>query len=174
MLEATFISNKTKKRLVKYSFVIVFAVITWILQLSLFSRFLIFDSSPNVIYLGTIFSGIVGGPLIGGFFGIISSFLSCSILHDHIFYVSYPLIGFAAGVLTKSNFADEFMLFIMASIAFVFVLEMLNGVQYSLKHDIDIVQRYILLSFSGVLINVFFAPFFYWFMKILTNKSKIR
>lgn len=174
MLETAFISNKTKKEIFKYSFLTVFAITAWILQIAVFSRFLLFDTSPNLIYLGSIFAGIIGGPIAGSFFGIISSFLCASTLFDHIFYLSYPIIGLTAGILSKSYIADELLLFLLSSITLIFGFELINGLQYSSVNRISILDRYILTSLSGAVIYVIIAPIFYFFMKFITKNLNLR
>lgn len=174
MLETTFISNKTKKGLLKYSFLIVFAISTWILQTAVFSRILLFDTSPNVIYLGTIFAGVISGPFAGSICGMVASFLSASTLYDHIFYLSYPLIGLISGIFTKTYIADELLLFIVTSCTLIFGFELINGLQYSSINKINIFDRYILTSLSGAIINIVIAPIFYFFMKFLTKKLNLR
>ena len=170
MAEITFISNKNKKEVSKYFFIFLIAVITWVLQISIFSRFLYFDTMPNLILLGTVFTGISFGPIIGTLFGIVSSFLNANILYDHIFYISYPLSGLIAGILIKNLFSDELLFFILLCVLINFPVDLLNGWQYSLSNPFDFIGRYISVSFNGVVLNTLLAPFYYIFMKFVTRK----
>ncbi|MBI3309633.1 MAG: hypothetical protein HYZ79_09735 [Candidatus Melainabacteria bacterium] len=174
MLETTFISNKTRKEIIKYLFITVFAMTAWILQIAIFSQILFFDTSPNLIYLGTVFSGIMFGPFFGGLYGILSSFFSASLLYDHTFYLSYPLIGFLAGILVKSNIADELLLFVLLTISLIFGFELINGIQYNMHHPIDISSRLWLITFSGAILNTILSPLFYLFMNFIIKKLNIR
>ena len=170
MPEITFISNKNRKEASKYFFVFIIAVITWILQISIFSRFLYFDTMPNLMLLGSVFIGISFGPFWGTLFGIISSFFSASILYDHIFYISYPMAGLFAGVLVKNLFSDELLFFILLCILINFPVDFLNGWQFNLHNPINLMGRYFLVSLNGIVFNMLFAPFYYIFMKFVTGK----
>lgn len=172
MAELTFISNKTQKETYKYFVVIIFAVITWVLQISIFSRLLLFDTLPNIMLLGSVYSGLIWGPLNGTLFGIVSSFLSSSILYDHLFYFSYPLIGLLAGLLTKNLFSDELLFFILLCFLLSVPLELLNGFQYGLKNPIILIDRYVLVCLNAAVINLCFSYFFYFIMKIVTKRLK--
>ena len=174
MAEITFISNKNKKEASKYFFIFLIAVITWVLQISIFSRFLYFDTMPNLILLGTVFTGISFGPIIGTLFGIVSSFLNASILYDHIFYISYPLSGLIAGILIKNLFSDELLFFILLCILVNFPIDLLNSWQYSFNNPVHILNRYLLVSFNGVVLNTLFAPFYYIIMKYVIRNLNIR
>ncbi|MBI3590949.1 MAG: hypothetical protein HY094_06175 [Candidatus Melainabacteria bacterium] len=173
MSEITFISNKTRKQTFKYFFVIVFAVISWILQVSVFNRFLYFDTAPNLLLLGCIYWGLILGPTFGAVFGIVSSFFCASILYDHIFYFSYPIIGILSGFLIKNIFSDELLFFILLSFLFTIPLEILNGWQYNLANPINIFDRYLMIGFNSAVLNLFLSPFFYWIMKFITKKSAL-
>lgn len=173
MAELTFISNKTRKDTYKYFFVIIFALITWILQVSIASTFMVFDSTPNFILLGSIYFGLLGGPLNGTLFGIISSFFCTSTLYDHTFYFSYPLIGLLSGLLSKKLFSDELLFFIFLVFIFTFPLEIVNGWQYSFKNQINILDRWLLISIISATVNLFISPFYYWLMKYITTKLKL-
>ena len=170
MPEITFISNKNKKEVSKYFFIFAIAVITWILQIAVFSKFLYFDTVPNLLLLGSVFIGISLGPVMGTLFGIISSFLSANILYDHVFYISYPLAGLLAGVLIKNLFSDELLFFILLCVLINFPVDFLNGWQYSLHNPVSIFDRYLLVSLNGVVLNTLFAPFYYIIMKFVTKK----
>ena len=173
MAELTFISNKTRKDTYKYFFVIIFAVITWILQVSIASSFLIFDSTPNLILLGSIYFGLLGGPLNGILFGIISSFFSTSTLYDHVFYFSYPLIGLLAGLLSKKLFSDELLFFIFLAFLLTLPVELFNGWQYSFKNQINIFDRWLLIGFTSAIINLCISPFYYLLMRFITKKLNV-
>ena len=174
MAEITLFSNKNRKETSRYIFVILFAFISWLLQVSIFSNFLFFDAIPNLMLLGAIFFGIVSGPLIGTLYGIICSFLSASILYDHVFYFSFPLIGLFAGLLVKNMFSDELLFFILLSFLLTLVFECLNGWQYSVVNQANFFNRYFLAGFSGAVLNLLFAPFYYWLMGFVTKKLKLR
>ena len=169
MAEITFISNKTRKETFKYVFVIVSAIISWILQVSIFSNLSYFDTTASLLLLGAIYFGFNYGPMYGTLFGIIASFFSASILHDHTFFFSYPLIGLLSGLLTKNLFSDELLYFLTLSFILSFLLEFLNGWQYSLKNPINITDRYFLVSFNSATLNLFLSPFYYTLMKYLTK-----
>ena len=172
MAEITFINNKARKERFKYIFVFVFALITWILQVSIINQFLFFDTTPNLILLGNIYCGLTFGPLFGTIFGITSSFFTSSILYDHVFYFSYPLIGFLAGMLTKNLFSDDLLLFIILSFVLTFFCELLNGWQYSIINPVNISSRYFLISFFGAILNLLIAPFFFILMRFITKDIK--
>ena len=174
MAEIIFLSNKTRKESSKYFFVIVFGVITWILQVSIFSHFQCFDATANLFLLGCIYCGITFGPLMGILFGIISSFFIASILFDHTFYFSYPLFGLIAGLLTKNIFSDELLFYILISFLFTFPLEILNGWQYSFHNPINILSRYMQIGFYSAVLNLFLSPFFYYLMRFITKKLNLR
>ncbi|OGI08640.1 MAG: hypothetical protein A3I68_00985 [Candidatus Melainabacteria bacterium RIFCSPLOWO2_02_FULL_35_15] len=174
MPEITFISNKTRKEPIKYFFIFVIAVITWVLQISVFSRFLYFDTMPNLMLLGSVFAGISFGPLTGTLFGIIASFLNANILYDHVFYISYPLAGLLAGILIKNLFSDELLFFILLCVLINFPVDFLNGWQYSFNNPINLIDRYLLVSLNGVVLNTLFAPFYYIIMKFITKKLNLR
>ena len=174
MAEITFLSNKTYKESSKYFFVIVFAVITWILQVSVLNHIQCFDTACNFMLLGVIYIGLILGPVYGVLFGIICSFFSASILYDHTFYFSYPLVGLFAGLLTKNLFSDELLFFIVLSFTLTFPYELLNGWQYSIKNPLNIQDRWLMVSLYGALINLVIAPFYYLIMNFFTKKSKIR
>lgn len=175
MAEVTFVSNKTRKEIFKYIFVLVFAVILWILQISVFGRLLVFDTSINIMFLSCVYLGITFGPKFGTFSGIAFSFLSTSILYDHIFYISYPLCGLIAGLLTKNFFSDERLFYILMVFLLSFPLEFLNGWQYSISgNPVNILDRYLNISVSSAMLNLLFAPLYYFIMKVVTKKLKLR
>ena len=174
MADITFVSNKTRKELVKYIFIITYAVSSWILQVSIFSRLLCFDTAPNLLLLGSIYAGLSYGPLMGALFGIVSSFLSSCILYDHIFYFSLPLIGLLAGLLTKNLFSDELLFFLLLSFLFTLPCESLNGWQYSLKNPTNIIERLLLVGLSSAILNVIFGLFCFWIMSYITKKLNLR
>jgi len=174
MPEITFISNKNRKEALKYFFIFVIAVITWILQIAIFSKFLYFDTAPNLLLLGSVFIGISLGPVMGTLFGIITSFLNANILYDHVFYISYPLVGLLAGILIKNLFSDELLFFILLCILVNFPVDLLNSWQYSFNNPVHILNRYLLVSFNGVVLNTLFAPFYYIIMKYVTKKLYLR
>lgn len=173
MTELTFISNKTRKETNKIFFVVLFAVITWILQVSVLSYFIIFDSTPNLLFLGSIYFGLLGGPLYGTLFGIISSFFCTSLLHDHVFYFSYALTGLISGLLSKKLFSDELLFFIFLVLILTLPLELFNGWQYSFKNQVNIFNRWLLIGFTSTMINLFISPLYYLLMRFITNKLKI-
>ena len=173
MLEITFISNKNKKEAYKYFFVFIIAVITWILQIAVFSRFLYFDTMPNLMLLGTVFTGISLGPVMGTLFGIIGAFLNANILYDHIFYISYPLTGLVAGILIKNLFSDELLFFILLCVLINFPVDLLNGWQYSFNNPTNLIDRYLLVSLNGIVLNTLFAPFYYIIMKFITRRLNL-
>ena len=170
MAEITFISNKNRKETTKYFFVFIIAVITWVLQISVFSRFLYFDTMPNLMLLGSVFIGVSFGPLAGTLFGIISSFLNANILYDHAFYISYPLVGLVTGILIKKIFSDELLFFILLCVVINFPVDLLNAWQYSFNNPINLIDRYLLVSLNGVVLNILFAPFYYLIMMFITKK----
>ena len=174
MAEITFISNKTRKETSRYLFVIIFAVITWILQVSILNRIILFDTAPNLMLITTVFFGLIAGPLNGTISGIIISFLSASILYDHIFYFSYPLIGLCAGLLTKNLFSDELLFFILLTFLFAFPFELFNGWQYSLINPVNITHRIIEVGFGTAVLNLIISPFFYLIMNFITKKLGLR
>jgi len=174
MLEITLFSNKTQNDTNKYLFVIIFAVITWILQITLINRLLFFDTAPNLILLSCVLLGLKLGPTLGAFFGIISSFLSSCILYDHVFYISYPFIGFLAGLLTKNLFSDELLFFSMLCFLLSIPFELLNGLQYGQKNLIVFTNRYILVSLTSSIINLCFSYVFYFITHIVTKKLNYR
>ncbi|GEM_PF-6117652 len=174
MAEITFISNKTRKESSKYFFVFIFAVITWILQVSVLNRIQYFDTACNFMLLGVIYIGLTMGPVYGVLFGISCSFLTASILYDHIFYFSYPFIGLFAGLLTKNLFSDELLFFIVLSFILTFPYELLNGWQYSIKNPLNIQDRLLMVSLYGALINLIISPFFYLIMNFITKKLGLR
>ncbi len=174
MAEITFISNKNQKEVYKYFFIFVIAVITWVLQISVFSRFAYFDTVPNLMLLGSVFIGISFGSLMGTVSGIISSFLSANILYDHVFYISYPLSGLLAGILIKNLFSDELLFFVLLCVLINFPVDFLNGWQYSFNNPINFINRYLLVSLNGVVLNTLFAPFYYLIMKFITKKFNLR
>ena len=59
MAEAFYFSNKAKTENLKYLFIFVFVVITWILQVSILNRFVYFDAAPNLLLLGSVFFGLI-------------------------------------------------------------------------------------------------------------------
>lgn len=174
MSEITFLSNKTRKEVIKYFFVVLFAVITWLLQVSIFNQLIYFDITPSILLIGCVYFGLVFGPLAGALFGITSSFFLVSILYDHIFYFSYPLVGLLAGFLTKNLFSDELLFFTLLSFLFTLLLEALNGWQYSTINPTNVLDRYLFISFYSAVINLFLSPFFYLIMRFITNKLKLR
>ena len=174
MREITLFSNKKQKETSRYIFVVLFAFISWLLQVSIFSNFLFFDAVPNLMLLGTIFLGIVSGPLFGTLYGIVCSFLSVSIFYDHVFYFSFPIIGLFAGLLVKNMFSDELLFFILLSFLLTFVFEYLNGWQYGFINQTNFFNRFFLAGFASSVLNLLFAPFYYWLMKFVTKKLKLR
>ncbi len=174
MAEITFISNKTRKETSKYFFIFVFAVITWILQVAVFSRILYFDAMPNLLLISSIYLGIIFGPICGMFYGITASFLSSNISYDHVFYFSYPLAGLIAGLFTKNLFSDELLFFILLCFLFTFPFEFLNGWQYSLINPIKIMDRYLQIGFFSALLTLFLSLFYYLIMKFITKKLNFR
>lgn len=174
MAEITFLSNKTRKESSKYFFVIAFAVITWILQVSVLNRIQCFDTACNFMLLSVIYMGLILGPVYGVLFGIACSFLTASILYDHVFYFSYPLIGLFSGLLTKNLFSDELLFFIILSFTLIFPYELLNGWQYSIQNPLNIQDRLLMVSFYGALINLIISPFYYLTMNFITKKLDLR
>ena len=174
MAEITFISNKTQKEINKYFFAIIFAVITWILQIAIFSRIFYFDASPSLLTISSIFFGLIFGPVIGTSYGIICSFLISSILYDHTFCFSYPVLGLISGTLAKNIFSDELLLFLLLSFLLTFPVEFLNGWQYSLVNPIKVLDRYLLISVFSALLNLLLAPFYYFAMNFITKKLNFR
>ncbi len=174
MAEITFVSNKTRKEAYRYLYIIIFAVITWALQISLFNRLQFFDISPNFIFLSCIFFGLIFGPTLGSVYGIVSSFLSASILFDHSFYFSYPLIGFIAGLLVKNIFSDELLLYILLSFILTMPFELLNGWQYGIKNQVNIFEIYFRIWLYSSVLNLGTSPLYYLLMNYITKKFKLR
>ena len=174
MAEITFFSNKSRNETSRYFFVIIFSIITWILQVSVFSKPFCFDATPNLMLLGSIYIGLTFGPQAGTLYGITSSFLGASILYDHVFYFSYPLIGFLAGLLIKNIFSDEYLFFILLSFFLTFPLELINSWQYGFNNSINTFDRYLLVAFNGGILNLVSAPLFYSLIKFVTKKFKLR
>ena len=174
MEEVTFLSHKARKELYKYSFVTIIAVITWILQVSIFSNFHILDANPNVILLGSIFFGLIFGPIAGAFYGIISSFFIASILYDHTFYLSFPIIGFTSGLITKNFFADELLFYLILCILFTLPMELFNGLQYSQIYEVDIFNRLYLISIAEMMLNAIIVPFYYFILNTLSKYLDFR
>ena len=173
MSQLTFISNKTKKETYKYLFVVTLAIASWLLQVSIFSRFLFFDTSPNLMFLGCIYLGIRFGSPFGTIFGLIASFLCASTAYDHTFYFSYPLCGFVSGLLTKNVFLDELLFCIFLSIVLIPVLEFLNSWQYSFNYPINLLDRLILVTLYGIVINIIIAPIYYLTLRFITKKLNL-
>lgn len=174
MVETFYFSNKAKTQNLKYLFIFTFVVITWILQVSILNRFVYFDAAPNLLFLGAVFFGLVLGPLAGTIFGLIVSFFSCSIFYDHVFYFSYPLLGFISGLLIKNIFSDELLFYISLCFLLTFPYEFLNGWQYNFANHINISERYFMICFNSALLNLLLAPFFYFFVKFLIKRFKLK
>ncbi len=174
MAELTFSTNKTRKESTKYIFISLISLLIWVLQISVFNRIQYFDTSPSLMLVGTIYAGLVLGPVYGVLFGILSSFLGASILYDHVFYFSYPLVGLLSGLLTKNLFSDELLFFIVLCFTITFLTEFLNGWQYSLKNPINIQNRLFMVSLYGGVVNLVISPFFYLIMNFFTKKLRIR
>lgn len=174
MAEVTFLSNKTRKEIQKLIFVFIFAVITWILQLSVVSQFAFFDTTINLMFLGTVLFGLIFGPAYGIASGMITSFLCSCILYNHIVYISYPFIGLVSGLLKKSLFSDELLLYIILTFLLAFPYEFLNGWQFSQISTFNFISRYLLVSFYLAIFNLILAPFFYLTMNFLIKKLKLR
>ena len=174
MAEVTFISNKTRKEVNKCLIVALFAVFFWLIQVSVFSSLVFMDDSFNLLYLSTIYFGLRYGPFYGTLFGIFSSFLQANILFDHLFYFSYPLVGFLSGMLIKSIFSDEIILFILLSLALTFPVEMLNGIQYCIKNECNFFSKYFPVVINASINNLLLSPFYYIFMNYLLSKLKIK
>ncbi len=174
MAESFYFSNKDKNKSYKYIFVLVLAVITWVFQLSIFSRILYFDSTANLLLLGSIFCGLTLGPLPGITFGLISSFLCTSLLYDHVFYFSFPLIGLVSGIITKKIFSDELIFFLILSFLFTYPLELINAIQYNKQHLINIFDRLYYVGFNASVLNILLAPLFYWTCKFMIVKCGIK
>jgi len=173
MVEIRFLSNKTRKKAYTYIWLSVLAIISWLLQISVFSYTLVLDTTPSLIFFGCIFCGIKYGAKYGTFFGIISSFFSASILYDHIFMISYPVIGFASGIFSKNIFSDEIMSFAFLNLIFTPVIEALNGWQYSFNNEANILNRYLLVASIGTIINLFLSPVYYIILKFISQRLKV-
>ncbi|MBI2995479.1 MAG: hypothetical protein HYY52_02065 [Candidatus Melainabacteria bacterium] len=174
MSEITFFSHKIRKERSKYIFVFIFALFMWVTQVSVINKFLFLDTTLNLILLSNIYFGLIFGPYFGMFYGITSSFFISSILYDHTFLVSYPLIGLLAGLLKKNIFSDELLFYMILSFLFTLVLELLNGWQYGISNSFNLFERYFLISFNGALINLCIAPVFYIVINYITKKLNIR
>lgn len=174
MAETFYFSNKAKTENLKYLFIFIFVVITWILQVSVLNRFVYFDAAPSLLLLGSILFGLIFGPLAGTIFGLISSFFSCSVFYDHVFYISYPLLGFISGLLLKNIFSDELVFYILLCFLFTFPYEFLNGWQYNARNHINISERYLMICFNSALLNLILSPFFYLLVKILIKRFKLK
>ncbi len=170
MAEAFYFSNKTRNENIKYLFVFLFAVITWILQVSIFSRLTYFDSTSNLMFLGSILVGLIMGPLYGTIFGLISSFFSSSLLYDHVFYFSYPLIGFTSGLLMKNIFSEEIFFFILLSFFLTFPFELINLWQYDTIHNVKLFDRFLMISFNCSILNLLLSPIMYFTVKSIIKK----
>lgn len=174
MQEVTFLSNKARKELYKYSSITLIAVITWIFQVSVFSNILIYNTHPNIMFITTLFFGLIGGPVVGTYFGTISAFLSSTILYDHVFYFSYPLLGFISGLLIKNLFADELLFFLVMIVAFAVPMELINGLQYSFRHPMNIYEKAFYLGAIGALINTILGLFLYFLLSYISKKLHLR
>lgn len=174
MEEFTFLSIKTKKEIYKFSIITLIAVITWIIQLSIFSRLIYSNTTPSLIYLVCILLGLRYGITIGTFFGIVSSFFIASCLYDQIYYLSFPIIGLISGLLKKYSFADEFLFFILLIVLLIFPLEALNGFQFGYKNSIDISSKIIGFGSYGIILNILAAPFVYLIFNQITKRIHIK
>ncbi len=174
MVDLTLFGNKKRKETHRYIFIFCSALLIWVLQVSIFSRFIIFDSSPNILLLCTIYLGLTYGIQAGVIYGIVCSFLNVSVLYDHIFYFSLPLMGLLAGLLTRNLFSDELLFFILLCFFLTLPYEYLNGWQFSLDKSINLWDRYLMSSVYSAALNMLFSPFFYFMMNIVTKNLKLR
>ena len=174
MVEVEFISNKTKKEIAKITFALTLATLSWLIQVSILSRFSYFDITLNLFLLGTVFCTLRFGITAGVIFGACASFFSSSILYDHIFYISYPLIGLITGVITKSVFSDELLYYAILCFLLTFITEFLNGWQFSIINQTVFIPRYLQISISSGIIHLLISPIYYILIKFVTNKLNIR
>ena len=174
MTEITFISNKSKKETSQYFFLFVIAVITWVLQIAVFSRFVFFDVSLDLMLLATSFVGISFGLFPGFLFGIVCSLFSSCILFDHVFYFSYPLVGIISALLVKSLFSDEILFFVLLIATFSFLVEILNGLQYLKIFNLSSFLGYLFISFKSSILNTVISPFFFLGTKFIIKKINNR
>ena len=173
MAEITFISNKTRKEINKHVFVIILAIITWVLQVSVISNLSFFDSTPNFFLLGAIYCGLSFGLLVGTTFGTICSFLITSSIYDHLFYFSYPLAGLFSGLLTKNFFSYELLFYTLLSFVLTFIVELLNGMQYGLNSHLNIAKYVLDISIPESALNLILAVPFYFFMRLITKRLNL-
>ena len=173
MTELTFISNKARKEVNKYLFVIALAVIIWVLQVSVISYFFVFDTTPSLFLLGSIYCGLSYGLLPGTIFGAVCSFFIASTLYDHTFYFSYPLTGLFSGLLIKNFFSYELLFYTLLSFVFTFIVELLNGMQYGLNSHLNIVKYVLDISIPGSVLNLILAVPFYFFMRLITKRLNL-
>ena len=173
MSEIVFISNKTRKEVFKYLFLFFVVIVSWVLQIAVFSRFEWLYTAPNLLLVGCIFFGLVFGVFYGSVFGIACAFLSSSILYDHVFYFSYILIGFLSGLLIKNIFLNEFVLFVLLSFLLSFPFEFLNGLQYTFMHPTSFLDRYLLIGTYSSFLNMLLSVFYYWILRFLIQKIKL-
>lgn len=169
-----YFSQKTKKEIYRYAIVILLAVIIWILQVSVLSNFCYFDITPNLMLLTTVFLGLTCGPYMGIVFGLFISFFVSSIIFDHVFFISYPIIGLLTGILAKYSFSDEMIYFTFLCILFIIPTEYLNGMQYHLLDKNSFIERLIHASSFSILINALIAPVIYFIFSFFTNKLNLR
>ncbi len=174
MTDLTLFSNKKRKETPRYIFILAFAIISWILQVSVVSRFLVLDTFPNILLLSTIYLGLTFGVEFGVLSGIIFAFLNTSIVYDHMFYFPLPLIGLISGLLAKNLFSDELLFFIVLSFLLTLPFEYLTGFQRNLNSSINITDRFLMISTYSALLNLLIAPFFYLFMNLIAKNLKIR
>jgi uncharacterized membrane protein len=173
MKELTFLNNKTKKELYKYTFVALTTVITWLLQISIISNFQFFEVSPNLLLLACIFMGQVFGPVNGFITGLIISFLSAGVIYNHIFYLSYPLVGLLSAFILKNVFSYELFSYLILCFILSFPCELLNYLQYC-PPEIKIgFGKIASILFISSLQNVISGLLFYFLMTFISKKLKL-
>ena len=174
MKELTFLNNKTKKELYKYTFAVLTAVITWLLQISMISNIQFFEVSPNLLLLACTFIGLIFGPVSGFITGLIISFLSAGIIYNHVFYLSYPLAGLLAAFILKNIFSSELLSYLILCFILSFPCELLNYFQYS-SPEIKIgFGKITSILFISSLQNVISGLLFYFFMTFISKKLKLK
>ena len=169
----TFINKKSQDEKIRFLFVFLIVFVSWVVQIAILGKYPVFDTVLNILYLGTIFFGITYGAKLGSFFGILASFFISTLLYDHIFYFSYPLIGLITGILRKNIFSDDSLFFLILVFILFFPFEFLNGWQYSLKNSFDFYQKYFSVAFYGSVTHLIFSLFYYFSIKYITKKINL-
>jgi len=148
-----------------------FLIILYILQAFVFPRVVIWGVKPLIIPVAAIGIGFFGGGIRGGVFGLFCGIL-CDAAFDSapLFTFLLPLLGLAAGLISKYYLIPGFPSYLLCSFGGLIVISVFQMFSFIVFKNAGFTAVLKTALFQSVY-SLFFAILLYWPVRFLSGRK---